>query len=384
MRPARCAARTGKGERWCSSDNPQAGPEPARRTPRAHRNGPCRARPVKLVDIGRGPLVLLFYDGFEKQAASGRAGRLRSEVRGRLRAAWRRARGKQVNTGFYTAFLGLVAALRRIGCDVRINDFARARAIPAYPIGIAGYPTVLAKVASLPNPMLFGPGSPGSPDAAALVCASSTVHHIIQPCDWYADLYRQACGGTIVRWPVGIDVAAIPDASGNAKAIDVVVYDKIRWHRDTVVPAVRDALIRHLDARGLSYVVLRYGSHTRDEYFAALRQARAMAFLCEHETQGLACQEAMAMNVPVFAWDEGEIVDPAERAMAPPGLRASSVPYFDASCGVRFVAAELPASFDRFWARRASFHPRDYIAAELGLEKSARDYLALLTNINPD
>jgi hypothetical protein len=341
-----------------------------------HASGPT----VPLIDLGRGPLVLLFYDGFEKQAASGLLGRIRSDVRGALRAAWRRARGKQVNTGFYTAFLGLVAALRRIGCDVRINDFARARLMPSYPIGIAGYPSIVARVASLANPMLFGPGDPGHPDAAARLRGTTPIHHIIQPSDWYVDLYRKACGDAVVRWPVGIDVAAIPDAARSAKATDVIVYDKIRWHRDTVVPAIRDRLIRHLDACGLTYVVLRYGDHTREEYFAALRTARSMAFLCEHETQGLACEEALAMNVPVFAWDEGELVDPIQRPMAPPGLWASSVPYFDESCGVRFGAARLETDFDDFWAQRETFHPRDYIAAELGLEKSARNYLALLTS----
>lgn len=354
----------------------------------ANRSGdpaPAKATaPAPLVDLGRGPLVLLFYDGFEKQAASGWLGRIRSDVRGRLRAVWRRARGKQVNTGFYTAFLGLVAALRRIGCDVRINDFAQARRMPAYPIGIAGYQSILARVSVLGNPMLFGPGDPGHPEAAGRLRGATAIHHIIQPSDWYVDLYRPSCGNAVVRWPVGIDVDAIPDAAGHTKTIDVIVYDKIRWHRDTIVPAVRDRLIRHLDARGLSCRVLRYGHHTRDEYFAALRTARAMAFLCEHETQGLACQEALAMNVPVFAWDEGELIDPTQRPMAPPGLWASSVPYFDDSCGVRFDVARLEACFDDFWSRRAGFHPRDYIAAELGLEKSAHDYLALLTNTMRD
>jgi glycosyltransferase involved in cell wall biosynthesis len=338
----------------------------------------------RLVDLGRGPLVLLFYDGYERQAASSWPGRIRSDLRGRLRAVWRRARGKQVNTGFYTAFLGLVAALRRIGCDVRINDFARARRMPTYPIGIAGYPSILARVASLPNPMLFGPGDPGHPEEAGRLRGTTTIHHIIQPSDWYVDLYRPSCGNAVVRWPVGIDVEAIPDAADHAKTVDIVVYDKIRWHRDRVVPAVQDRLIRHLDARGLSWVVLRYGHHTREEYFAALRTARAMAFLCEHETQGLACEEALAMNVPVFAWDEGELVDPIQRPMAPPGLRASSVPYFDDRCGVRFDAARLEPCFDAFWARRATFRPREYIAGELGLEKSARDYLALLTDTARD
>ena len=188
----------------------------------------------------------------------------------------------------------------------------------------------------------------------------------------------------MVRWPAGIDVAALADASGHAKTIDVVVYDKVRWHRDTVVPALRDRLQRHLDARGLSHVVLRYGAHERGEYLDRLRHARALAFLCEHETQGLACEEAMAMQVPVFAWDEGELVDPLQKPLAPAGLAVSSVPYFDERCGARFRIDGLERDFDAFWARLGRFRPRDLIVEQLGMEKSARDYLALLGGLVPD
>jgi hypothetical protein len=35
-----------------------------------------------------------------------------------------------------------------------------------------------------------------------------------------------------------------------------------------------------------------------------------MLFLCEHETRGLAYQEALASNVPILAWDTGFWLDP--------------------------------------------------------------------------
>ena len=30
-----------------------------------------------------------------------------------------------------------------------------------------------------------------------------------------------------------------------------------------------------------------------------------MIFLCEHETQGIAYQQALSRNVPILAWDRG-------------------------------------------------------------------------------
>ena len=257
-------------------------------------------------------------------------------MRCRAPATVRKVRGKQVNTGFYEAFLALVKGLRRLGCEVRINDFAAAQRDPRYPIGIAGYPTVIRHV-PLSNPVIFGPGDPGYPDSAGEFAGNPQVRYIMQPSDWFVDYYSPYCGEKMIRCPVGIDTATIPDAANATKTIDVLIYDKVRWHRAQRVPALLGRLKDMLKARNLTYTVLRYGEHTRENYFKALTGARSMVFLCEHETQGLACEEALAMNIPVFAWEEGKLVDPLQLPFAKEGLWASSVPYFDERCGVTFA-----------------------------------------------
>jgi len=335
---------------------------------------PVREMPDRLEAGPRGPLILMFYDGFERKARERVGARVFHRLRCAARAAWRRTRGKQVNTGFYAAFVALVAGLRKLGCDVRINDFAAARARPAYPVGLAGYPSVLTH-ADLPNPTIFGPGDPGYPDAAGAWARQAKVGFVIQPSRWFVEYYRPYCGDKMLCCPVGIDVEVLEDAATQPKSVDVLIYDKIRWDRDTLVPAVRDRLVAKLVADGLSYRILEYGQHTQAMFFAALRPARAMAFVCEHETQGLACEEAMAMNVPVFAWEEGRLVDPRQLPFAKPGLRVSSVPYFDDRCGRVFTAATLEHDFDAFWADRAAFQPRAYVAAALSPAATARVYL---------
>jgi hypothetical protein len=106
-----------------------------------------------------------------------------------------------------------------------------------------------------------------------------------------------------------------------------------------------------------------------------------MAFLCEHETQGLACEEAMAMNVPVFAWEEQRLVDPRQLPFAAPDLKVSSVPYFDETCGVTFKVDELESAFDTFWSNLPGYKPRDYIAANLSPESTALVYLEAYASI---
>ncbi len=324
----------------------------------------------------RGPLVLLFYDGFEWRARPGAIGGALAQGRRLARYVYRSARRKQVRTGFYTAFLALRTALEQRGCDVRVNDFAMAAAMPGYPIGIAGYPSVIEAV-GLPNPVIFGPGDFGMPAAAAGVAAQSRMRLLIQPSDWFRDYYRPVCGDKVVTWFAGIDTSRWRPAPAGDKTFDVLIYDKIRWKRQLLVPAVLDRMTAHFDRRGIRYRVLRYGHHHQAQFAAALREARALAFLCEHETQGLAYQEALAADLPVFAWDEGVLVDPQLSWAAPAGLAVSSVPYFDARCGRTFRMATIETGFDAFWAERAQYRPRAYVEQCLSMAQSADDYLAL-------
>lgn len=317
------------------------------------------------------PVILLFYDGYELKAREKLSLRLYHTARCKLRAVVRRIRGKQVNTGFYEAFIAIVNALTKLGYDVRINDFKSARKAPHYPIGIAGYPNVFKHV-QLPNPMIFGPGDPGYPDKVAEIADRPSTRFIIQPSDWFVEYYRPYCGDKMLRCPVGIDLDKLPDHNYSPKSRDVLIYDKIRWDRSEMVPRIIDRLVKSLNDRGLSYEVIRYQYHSQEEYFAKLKGARSMAFICEHETQGLACEEALAMNVPVFAWDEGILVDPLQRPFVSSEFVVSSVPYFDHRCGLTFKEANIDEKFDVFWASMNLYAPRDYIREALKPEATGQ------------
>ncbi len=318
--------------------------------------------------------VLLFYDGFEVKAREGYAEKAYFAARGAARSAYRMARGLQVYTGFYVAFRALVRSLRECGCDVRINDFVTARKHPGHPIGLAGYPSILGHI-DLPNPIIFGPGDYGFPDDVPRIPAKLDIRKFIQPSDWAASLYEEACGDKMMVWPVGIDANAYPDLSGYPKDIDVLIYDKIRWNREEEVPRVLGSISDYLKANGRSFEVLRYGHHNYVEYSASLRRARSLLFLCEHETQGLAYQEAMSANVPVLAWDEGILVDPMQRKFAANDLVVSSVPYFDDRCGARFKMKDFAEVFQQFWTNLPLYNPRAYVLDRLGLRMSGQMYL---------
>lgn len=320
--------------------------------------------------------IALFYHGFETKAFDHPGGRVRSEVRRRLRSGWRSLKRTQVNTGFFTAFLGLRHSLEVTGHRVRVNDFAYARANPRMPIGISGFADAYDKI-KLPNPAVFGPGFVPDPDQIETATTGCNIKIFTLPSDWPCRLYT-ALGPAVQPMFCAVDTADWPDLSTCEKTEDFIVYDKIHRDREAREVDLLRPLYAALDARGLRYRTLRYGAHCFADYRDALGRARALLFVSEHESQGLAYQEAMAGNIPVLAWDEGVLMDAREKALAPPGLRVSSVPYFDDRCGLTFRMETMEVQLDLFLARQADFTPRAYVAERLSPAIGAARFLELL------
>lgn len=326
------------------------------------------------INLGHGPLVLLFYDGYERRARRSTYESYANEFRRLARYSWRYFLGKQLRTGFYTQFLNLVDSLKKAGCDVRINNYNLAEKYPEYPIGVAGYPSALNHIPE-GHPVIFGPGDFGMPDKFNQISKDYPKAYLICFCDWIFKIYEHSNSGRIKNWFAGINTDMWLPEKLSPKPIDCLIYDKIRWERDSLIPNFYNQFLRHLDKNGLTHTTLRYGNHTITHYKECLKKAKSLIFLCEHETQGLAYQEAMSMNIPIFAWDEGILRDKQLSEYAPRDLIVTSVPYFSDRCGVRFRRENYIEDFDKFWENLATYEPRQYVIENLSLQKSAELYL---------
>lgn len=296
------------------------------------------------------------------------------------RAVVRRlVRGKPQPGGMARYFLNLRAGLDRIGVPYRVNDFGRARRNPSQPVGIVGKQNML-DAHRWKNPILYGPAVPSHPVDDPDLLSRLPVERVLVSCDWLRDMYGTCYADDRVHvWPSGVDTYTWTPRIRQAPEFDVLVYDKIRWDRERYEPELLEPIRRELAARGLTTRCVRYGSYREEDFHALLRTARAMVFLCEHETQGFAYLQTLAMGVPILAWDRGgEWRDPAyypERVRFGP---VTSVPYWDARCGVKFRGADdfVPA-LDDFWSgvMESRFAPREYVCEHLSLESCARRYV---------
>ena len=315
--------------------------------------------------------VLLFFRDFESDRFVPGDRYLKRLVR----PLYNRFNRKQKVTGFQMAFQLLAEALRRSGHIVRINDYAAARRNPQHPVGLFGYPHLLEGW-DLPNPAVLGPGLYDHPSLAPGLMEDERNRFYLVCSEWMRCMFARRYGDSCVIWFNGIDAASWPDTRGHAKDVDVLVYDKIRWNREHYEPALLDPVMASLARRGLRVETLRYKLYDHATYRDLLARSRSMLFLCEHETQGLAYQEALASGVPVLAWDNGYWLDPHRADFEPDPVPASSVPYFSPECGDRFRDfGDFDAAFDRFWPRLHDYDPRAYVERELTLERSAELYM---------
>lgn len=280
--------------------------------------------------------------------------------------------------------INLCLGLDRIGVPYRVNmPYRKVR--PDDWVGVLGRGRTALAGYDLPNPIVAGIGLMTHPSEWPTLFDDYPVAFYLQHSEWARDVYVPAYGADRLRlWPVGIDTEQYRP-SGAEPAHDVLLYNKTMWEAEAREVELVEPIRADLAACGLSVVEFRYGSYEQEDYQAALRSCRAMVFLCEHESQGIAYQEALSSGVPILAWDQGQWLDPNRFGWGAPTIPATSVPFWDDRCGMTFRdATGFAEALGPFWEgiEQGTFAPRDYILDTLTLERSAAAFVDLLREAN--
>lgn len=287
-------------------------------------------------------------------------------------------RGQPGIGGQKRVFLNLCAGLDRLGVSYRVNDFRYARRNPGGIACIIGKPFLLDAKPWV-NPILFGAAVMSHPLDDPELLHRLPIRRILVPGEWMRSMCEPYWGQCVFAWPVGIDTDVWHIAPNTEKPIDVLLYDKVLWDHGRLDACLIDPIRKMLKAQGRTFREIRYGHYREDHFRDQLTQCKSMIFLCEHETQGIAYQQALASGVPILAWDQGgPWRDPdyyPDRVIFGP---VSSVPYWDDRCGLKFQAIEdFPEKWGRFWSSLLAqeYKPREFILENLTLEKGASSYL---------
>jgi hypothetical protein len=199
----------------------------------------------------------------------------------------------------------------------------------------------------------------------------------IHPSEWAVEAWRtvgfDACDLGV--WPVGIDLDEFRPGEESARSSDVLVYHKQRREDEL------ERVLASLNTASLRHTVVRCGSYSEPEYVDALKRVGLVVWIGRHESQGIALQEALAMDVPVLLCDVTRLSEATGCDVWPAqldDLTVTAAPYFDASCGARAHSLdEVGPLAVNMLLGRSDYAPRDYVQANLSLEGQARRFVDL-------
>jgi hypothetical protein len=295
----------------------------------------------------------------------------------------RMIRGKPRPGGVGKVFINLCLGLDKLGVQYEVNlPFKQLQKSDR--VGVLGRGCNCLNGYERDIPIVAGIGLMTHPSEWPTLCEDYPVVKYLQHSHWANELYKPYFGDRCTLWPVGIDTDVWKPSTSETKAIDFLIYNKVMWDYEQRCVDLLTPIRQYLNQRNLSFEELRYGAYTSQDYRNALSRCRAMIFLCEHESQGIAYQECLASDVPILAWDQGWCLDPNRFKWGTSHIPATSVPYWSDRCGIKFKdISEFPAKLEEFLEKLQSqqFAPRDYILENLTLEKCAHRYLEILKEV---
>jgi glycosyltransferase involved in cell wall biosynthesis len=237
------------------------------------------------------------------------------------------------------------------------------------------------------NPIIAGIALMTHPAEWPNLCNEYPIAKYLQHSNWANNVYKKHYGEKICdTWFAGIDTE-FWKSNNESKKIDFLVYKKFHWDKDTKTATLFLPILDYINKKGFSYQIIEYGNYLINDYKYLLNKSKYLLLFSEHESQGFAYCEALSMNVPVLAWDQGLCLDPNRFKWNDPVIEASSVPFLIEEGGLKFkTIEEFKSQLNKFIELNNSniFKPRDYIIENLSLEKSGERMLEIIKEVYPD
>jgi hypothetical protein len=293
----------------------------------------------------------------------------------------RLVRGPEPIGGVKKWFINLIQGLDELKIPYQINNYSTLKKNKDEWALVVGKDHVLAKIPAHTR-IIYGPGLVSHPFDIKDWEKKSNIKHILAPCQWMKDMFDRdlTVDIPVSVWPSGVETdiwKATPPRDN--QALTILVYDKIRWQRNTYEEILLRPLLEELKRREIKIEYIRYGNYKEETFHQMLTDVDGMIFLCEHETQGFAYLQTLSTNTPIFAWDRGGFwQDPT---LFPDTVKfepVTSVPYWSEKCGEKFKDFEdFKTNIDTFILKikNHTYQPRAFVVENLTLAARSKAYV---------
>ncbi len=238
------------------------------------------------------------------------------------------------------------------------------------------------KSKGLVKKVIAGPNISVLPTKHESILLDPQIDTIIVPSAWVKEAYIKDAAGTVKGnidvgqkiqvWPSGVKIPSKETSAQESEKNNILIFKK------DAPEDIFDYVIKTLKEKQCTYTVLRYGFFLQETYFKLLYRSRAMIYLQRVESQGIALQEAWALNVPTLIWNKGSFTYPGSTITV---YGKVSSPYLTEACGDTFSGiADFNEQFDSFIKNLPSYSPNAHCSENLSDAASIDRYLKIIND----
>lgn len=207
----------------------------------------------------------------------------------------------------------------------------------------------------------------------------------IYPSNWIKKLWdKYKWHKNSITRPVWIDTYSYTPS--NQKKDRVLIYFKTRY------PEELELCKQLLNKHNIKYNIINYDTWYKEKQFIEyLKHSKYVIWIWRQETQWIALEEILSMNVPILLWDVHKVWDwlpnteYEKKCFSDEEFKesATAAAYFDETCWIRFYDKENLENniekMEKSWNK--GFSPREYILNNLSLEKQAKEMISFYKDI---
>lgn len=257
----------------------------------------------------------------------------------------------------------LIMGLNENSINYKLNEFSEVN------LFLQKHKLIEVDDVQIPN-LFLGPNVADLPIFDKLLMQTEKYKQCIVPSNWLKTAYSKWIPeNKIITWNVGIDFNKYNNFK-NSIEYDFLIYYKRRPESDL------EFIINFLQKKQLKYKVIKYGYYNDDEFRDIISKSKYGFVINGTETQGIAIQEMMSCDLPLIVWDVAEWLDRGPAHIC----AATSVPYFDGTCGETFYKSEdIDVVYEKFINN--NYSPRNYILDKCNYIIQSKKLYQILNNV---